>query len=198
VSELVKLISKKKETEGDTMDVLREVFAKETPQQTDPQTTTITKVEKLKIEQKEIPSQPQTVPEQPDSTDLLLARKLNLFRQIWDMYKGKVEIGNRLRPLLNPENLQTMTRLTDSEVDFVSDAHWLANQWKVFEPLRDLAHEICETNISEAGKGRQEAINFIGALTEGKLLKGLTLSAEMPKKSRFGFGKKEKEAEGEQ
>jgi len=197
VSILVKLFSKKKEQEDDTMDVLREAFAKETPQQTDPQTTVVTKVETVKIEQKETPPQPQTVPEHSDSTDLLLARKLNLFRQIWDMYKGKVEIGNRLRPLLNPENLQTTTRLSDSEVDFVSDAHWLANQWKVFEPLRDLAQEICETNISEAGKGRQEAINFIGALTEGKLLKGLTLSAEMPKKSRFGFGEKEKQAEEE-
>jgi hypothetical protein len=191
------LFSKKKETD-DTMEVLREAFAKETPPQTDPQTTIVTKVETVKIEQKETPPQPQTVPEQAPTPELISDEELNMVRKLLDIFRGKVEIGNRLRPLLNPENLQTTTRLSDSEVDFVSDAHWLANQWKVFEPLRDLAQEICETNISEAGKGRQEAINFIGALTEGKLLKGLTLSAEMPKKSRFGFGKKEKEAEGEQ
>ena len=194
---MVKLFSKKKEQEDDTMDLLREAFAKETPQQTDPQTTVVTKVETVKIEQKETPSQPQTVPEPAPTSELISDEELNIVRKLLDIFRGKVEIGNRLRPLLNPENLQTTTRLSDSEVDFVSDAHWLANQWKVFEPLRDLAQEICETNISEAGKGRQEAINFIGALTEGKLLKGLTLSAEMPKKSRFGFGKKEK-AEGEQ
>ena len=195
---MVKLFSKKKEQEDDTMEVLREAFAKETPRQTDPQTTVVTKVETVKIEQKETPSEPQTVPEQAPTPELISDEELNVVRKLLDIFRGKVEIGNRLRPLLNPENLQTTTRLSDSEVDFVSDAHWLANQWKVFEPLRDLAQEICETNISEAGKGRQEAINFIGALTEGKLLKGLTLSAEMPKKSRFGFGKKEKEAEGEQ
>jgi hypothetical protein len=196
VSVLVKFFSKKKEQEDDTLDILREAFAKEIPQENNPQTTTITKVETVKIEQKESP--PQTIPEQTYPSKLITDEELNFVRKLLDIFRGKVEIGNRLRPLLNPENLQTTTRLSDSEVDFVSDAHWLANQWKVFEPLRDLANEICETNISEAGKGRQEAINFIGALTEGKLLKGLTLSAEMPKKSRFGFGKKEKEAEGEQ
>ena len=189
---MVKLFPKKKEQEDDTM----EAFAKETPNQDNPQTTTITKVETLKIEQKETP--PQSVAEQAPTSELISDEELNIVRKLLDIFRGKVEIGNRLRPLLNPENLQTTTRLSNSEVDFVADAHWLANQWKVFEPLRDLAQEICETNISEAGKGRQEAINFIGALTEGKLLKGLTLSAEMPKKSRFGFGKKEKEAEGEQ
>jgi hypothetical protein len=195
---LVNLFHRKKQKNEDGLDVLREAFAKETPQQTDPQTTVVTKVETVKIEQKETPPQPQTVPEQAPTPELISDEELNIVRKLLDIFRGKVEIGNRLRPLLNPENLQTTTRLSDSEVDFVSDAHWLANQWKVFEPLRDLAQEICETNISEAGKGRQEAINFIGALTEGKLLKGLTLSAEMPKKSRFGFGKKEKEAEGEQ
>ena len=191
---MVKFFHRKKEE--DPLDLLRQ--ASEAPQQNDPKTTTITKVETVKIEQKETPPQPQTVSEQAPTPELISDEELNMVRKLLDIFRGKVEIGNRLRPLLNPENLQTTTRLSDSEVDFVSDAHWLANQWKVFEPLRDLAQEICETNISEAGKGRQEAINFIGALTEGKLLKGLTLSAEMPKKSRFGFGKKEKEAEGEQ
>ena len=190
---MVKFFHRKKEE--DPLDLLRQ--ASEAPQQNDPKITTITKVETVKIEQKETPPQqieePQTYPQ-----ELISEEDLNLVRKLLDIFRGKVEINNRLRPLLNPENLQTTTRLSDSEVDFVADAHWLANQWKVFEPLRDLAQEICETNISEAGKGRQEAISFMSALTEGKLLKGLMLSADVPKKSRFGFGKKEKEAEGEQ
>lgn len=182
--------SRKKENQEDTLEILRHAFQEQNESllKNDPHVTTITKVETVKIEQKETPP----TPEQVLPSELVSEDELNLLRKLFDIFRGKVEIGNRLRPLLNPENLQTTTRLNESEVDFVADAHWLADQWKVFEPLRDLANEICETKISEGGKGRQEAINFVSALTEGKLLKSLTLSAEMSKKSRFDFGKKEK------
>ncbi|MEM5867573.1 MAG: hypothetical protein QXG39_06605 [Candidatus Aenigmatarchaeota archaeon] len=189
---------KKEDQEKNSLDILREAFKElnEVPVKNDPTITAVTKVETVKIEQKETPPAPAL--ELP--SELITEEELNLVRKLLDVFRGKIEIGNRLRPLLNPENLQTTSRLSESEVDFVTDAHWLANQWKVFEPLRDLANEFAETVISEGGKGRQEAINFVSALTEGRLLKSLTLSTEMPKKSRFSFGKKEKtetEAEGE-
>ena len=199
-----KLFKRKKEQDDDPLEVLREASQIPEPEKGDGNQTlpvameknnpslTLTKTETVKIETAE--TSPQAVPAASEISD----EELNLVRKLLDIFRGKVEIGNRLRPLLNPENLQTTTRLSESEVDFVSDAHWLANQWKVFEPLRDLANEICETNISEAGKGRQEAINFVSALTEGKLLKSLMVSAEAPKKGRFDFGKKQKaETEGE-
>ena len=194
---MVKLFGKKKE-EQDPMDLLREVLTHE-DQPTPVQPTPVqTKIETANNNPQAITTEEPPLPEQTLPSEMITEEELNLIRKLLDIFRGKIEIGNRLRPLLNPENLQTTTRLTETEADFVADAHWLANQWKVFEPLRDLANEICETNISEGGKGRQEAINFVSALTEGKLLKGLTLSAEMPKKSRFGFGKKEKtETEGE-
>ncbi|MEM3629106.1 MAG: hypothetical protein QXE06_07020 [Candidatus Bathyarchaeia archaeon] len=187
---------KKEDQEKNSLDILRETFKEqnEAAVKNDPTITTVTKVETVKIEQKETPPAPAL--ELP--SELITEEELNLVRKLLDVFRGKIEIGNRLRPLLNPENLQTTSRLSESEVDFVTDAHWLANQWKVFEPLRDLANEFAETVISEGGKGRQEAINFVSALTEGRLLKSLTLSAEMPKKSRFSFEKKEKtETEGE-
>lgn len=187
--------SRQKKKEEDILDILRETLKEGSTEKNDPQTTTITKVETLTVERKEEqqPLEEQSLP----TEELVSEEELNLVRKLIDMFKGKIEIGNRLRPLLNPENLQTTTRLSESEVSFVADAHWLANQWKVFEPLRDLANEICETNISAGGKGRQEAINFVSALTEGKLLKSLMFSAEMPGKGKFGLGKKGAKAEGE-
>ncbi len=206
MSELVNLFKKRKKQDDDSLEILRKAFltseseggnvsTRVAMEKNDPQVTTITKTETVHIEQKEFPISVPSVEAEGEISE----EDLNLIRKLLDVFRGKTEIGNRLKPLLNPENLQTTSRLSEVEVDFVTDCNWLANQWKVFEPLRDLANELCETVISEGGKGRQEAISFIGALTEGKLLKSLMVSAEMPKKSRFPLvgKKKEKETEGE-
>jgi hypothetical protein len=218
---LVKLFRKKEDQ--DTFDILREAFAiPETPRQDvgseptekvsaltpsdNPQITTITKTETIKVEQKEVPEVPVSpmpkmemeVPEREEITEEDLRLLMRVAKAIHYLM-GKEEITKQLKPLVNPDNLQTMSRLSDVQVEFVSDAHWLASQWRCFEPLRDLAHEICETEISAQGKGRQEVINFMGSLTGGKLLKGLTLSTELPsEKKRVGlFRKKEGEESGE-
>jgi hypothetical protein len=211
---LVKLFRKKEDQ--DTFDILREAFANpETPRQdvgseptpNNPQITTITKTETIKVEQKEVPEvavspMPKMEIEVPEGEEEVTEEDLRLLMRVAKAIHylmGKEEITKQLKPLVNPDNLQTMSRLSDVQVEFVADAHWLANQWKCFEPIRDLAHEICETEISTQGKGRQEVINFMGSLTGGKLLKGLTLSTELPsEKKRFGlFRKKEGEEPGE-
>jgi len=209
---LVNFFHRKKKSESeDAMDVLREAFAESKPAETstpkestnDPQIT-VTKTETLTVQQKTEPSKedlgesvfPQVSEEIVTEQDLDALQKV---ARALHILMGKEEITKQLKPLVNPENLQTMTRLSDEQVEFVSDAHWFANQWRVFEPLRDLANEISETQISHAGKGRQEVINYMGALTGGKLLKGLTISTEAPKPSRLPFRRgKEEEAEGEQ
>jgi len=192
----IKGLFKGKKKEEDPLDVLREAYKgmigkqEEHSNPGNPQYT-IEKHEAITITETE---QPQVEGAPFETFD----DKMQRFKTFLDVVKGKVDLGSKLKPLLNPDNLQTTTRLDSVEVDFVSDAHWLANQWKVFEPLRDLAHEISETKISEGGKGREEAISFMGALTEGKLLKGLMLGAEVPpKKSRFTFRNKAR-TEGEQ
>jgi len=218
---LVKLFRKKENQ--DTFDILREAFANpEMPKQDvgseptgkvsaltpsdNPQITTITKTETIKVEQKEVPEAVSPMPkmemEVPEGEEEVTDEDLRLLMRVAKAIHylmGKEEITKQLKPLVNPDNLQTMSRLSDVQVEFVSDAHWLASQWRCFEPLRDLAHEICETEISTQGKGRQEVINFMGSLTGGKLLKGLTLSTELPsEKKRFGlFRKKEGEESGE-
>lgn len=119
---------------------------------------------------------------------------LKRFKMFLDVVKGKATIQGRLKPLLDPVNLQTTSRLNTSEVDFVTDAHWLASQWDEFKPLKTFAVELCETVISEGGKGRQEAISFMGATLESKLLKSLMFSTEAPKK-RFPHLRREGEGE---
>ncbi len=127
-----------------------------------------------------------------------LEHNFQRFKNFIDIVKGKVEVGSRLKPLLDPENLQTTTRLSQGEVDFVTDAHWLSLQWKVFEPLKQLAIEYCETVISEEGKGRKEAIEWIGALSGGKMLEKLMAETEFPiKKSRLKIKKEDKELKTE-
>jgi hypothetical protein len=203
--ERIKGLFKRKRKQEDPLDVLRQAYEgteaeKKQDQHGNPGNPQLT------IEKHEAITITETREPQPQIGVSTLAPpetfedKMQRFKTFLDIVKGKVEIGSRLKPLLNPENLQTTTRLANEEVDFVSDAHWLANQWKVFEPLRDLAHEISETKISEGGKGRQEAISFMGALTEGKLLKGLMLGTEVPpKKSRLSFRSRgERKEEGEQ
>lgn len=191
----------RKKQDQDTMEILRQAFLENevSREQNDP-TITFQKIETVKIEEHKEPETVEAKPVSPleEFGEEISEEDLNLLKRLFDVFRGKVEIGNRLRPLLNPENLQTTSRLSETQVDFVTDAHWLASQWKVFEPLRDLANELCETNISEGGKGRQEAISFVGALTEGKLIKSLMLAPEIPKKSRFPLVGKRKEAtEGE-
>ena len=197
---------RRKQKPEDPLDILREAHAgveaekkvKPQPNQNeDPSQYTIEKHQAITITQTE---QPQPRIEGGILPSETFEDKMQRFKTFLDVVRGKVEIGSRLKPLLNPENIQTTTRLSGEQIDFVSDANWLADQWKVFEPLRDLSREICETEISEGGKGRQEAISFMGALTEGKLLKGLMLGAELPeKKSRLSFRNKEKrKEEGEQ
>jgi hypothetical protein len=207
---LVKLFQRKrKEEDKETLDILREAFANpempkqdtgSEPEKNDPQVTTITKTETIKVERKEVPEAVSPMPktETEDVTEEDLRLLMRVAKAIHYLM-GKEEITKQLKPLVNPDNLQTMSRLSDEQVDFVADAHWLASQWECFRPLKELADEICETEISTHGKGRQEVINFMGSLTGGKLLKGLTLSTELPtEKKRFGlFRKKEGEESGE-
>lgn len=104
---------------------------------------------------------------------------LSRFARFLNIVRGKVDFRSRLRAILNPEKIETTTRLTRREIEFVNDAKWLYNQWpQVFEPLWNYAREFMYLKISEKGLGRREAIEMMMALEQGKLLKGLMLGVE--------------------
>ena len=127
-----------------------------------------------------------------------IEKRLNILKKIIDFFKGKIPIHSRLKPILDPDNLQTSSRLSASQVSFVADAFWLAREWDVFDPLKHYAEEICKTVISKDGEGRKEAIGFVGAIESKKLLERLIFETKIPeRKSRWpSLRKKEKEMEG--
>ena len=89
--------------------------------------------------------------------------------------RGRVDMKSRLMLLLDPDKIQTSTRLSRSQVQFVALSYSAAEQWPFFEPLKDFAEHLCLTNISLEGKGREESIRFAGALAESKLLQKMGL-----------------------
>lgn len=104
-------------------------------------------------------------------------KALKIFETFLNIARGKVDIKYRLRLLLEPDNIKTTTRLTHSQVDFVSLCFFMADKFKDegFGGLADFATEFCLTNISLHGLGREEAIAYEGAIGEGKLLSRLNI-----------------------
>jgi len=112
-------------------------------------------------------------------------KRLQILKQVIDIFEGREKISSRLKPILDPENLQTSSRLSGSQVSFVIDSFWLANLWSEFRPLKNYAEEVCRTVISKEGEGRKEAIGFVGAIESSKLFEKLVFQTEVPKKSRI-------------
>jgi hypothetical protein len=61
----------------------------------------------------------------------------------------------------NPSNLQTTTRLTKSQITFVTVAEWCAKDHPVeFAALGNWSRELCESVISDGGAGRDDIIRY--------------------------------------
>jgi len=114
-----------------------------------------------------------------------ITKRLQILKQIIDTFEGREKISSRLKPILDPENLQTSSRLSGSQVSFVIDSFWLADLWSEFRPLKNYAEEVCRTVISKEGEGRKEAIGFVGAIESSKLFEKLVFQTEVPKKSKI-------------
>lgn len=108
---------------------------------------------------------------------------LQKFKDFFDFIKGRKDVKSRVAVLADPDNLKTMSILTRSQAEFVSEAYWVAGveEWGgMFNGLRDLAKEKLQSNISIGGEGREQAIRFMGALSESKILSklGVTVKGE--------------------
>lgn len=140
-----------------------------------------------------IETEPERKPEA--LADVEWRTRLEKFKEFLNVVQGKVDIKRRLDALLNPDKLQTSTRLTGEEIDFVVDAYWLARTYpELFSPLRDFADELMATKISEQGLGRQEAIQFVGAIETTKLFKSV-FGMEPEAKKRRSLFRREKKVE---
>jgi len=97
------------------------------------------------------------------------------FEKMYAILRGRVDMKSRLMLLLDPDKVETSTRLSRSQVQFVSLAYSAYEQWDFLKPLADYANHLCLANISLEGKGREESIRFAGALAESKLLQKMGL-----------------------
>jgi hypothetical protein len=112
------------------------------------------------------------------ATDKLKEQLVN-FKEFIDIARGHKDVKTRVEVLANPDNLNTMSNLTKNQARFIANAEFLDNRsWgSMFEGLKDFAESIREPAISVRGEGREQAIRFMGALNESKLLSKLGITA---------------------
>ena len=117
---------------------------------------------------------------------------LQKFKEFLDVVRGKEDPKSRVKLMLDPDKIQTSTRLSGSEIDMVTDAYWAWKQWpKAFQPLKDFVDEYCLTKISEGGKGREEAISIVAALEQSKLFKQIVGGGGVEAKPKLKMKAKE-------
>lgn len=109
------------------------------------------------------------------------------FRKFIDAVRGRRDIKSKVSVITDPENLDTMSILTQGQVEFCSIAKWIAGveEWGgIFEGLDGYATSMKAHSISKRGKGREQAIQYVASLSESKILSklGLTVSGEDKKK----------------
>lgn len=111
---------------------------------------------------------------------------LNKFERFLNIIRGKSDVKSRIRLLLDPDKVETSTYLTKAEVDFVSTALFVAEEFPMFEPLGDYAIQYSLVKISEQGHGVESVIRFTSAINESKLLSkfnlGVTQTEQQPAK----------------
>lgn len=99
--------------------------------------------------------------------------RLERFKQFIDTVRGHKDVKSRVAVLANPDNLTTMSILSKEEAHFLSVSHFLTNSphWGLmFEPMLEFAQSRLEPNISVGGKGRDQTIQFVAAISEAKAL----------------------------
>ncbi len=102
------------------------------------------------------------------------------FRELIDTVKGKVPIKHKLAPLSNPDEIRTSTILAPSQVSFVCNAYWLGETYPcLFGGLKRYAISLMLPAISKRGIGREQQIQFIGAMSEAKAMKKLGMLMQM-------------------
>lgn len=109
-----------------------------------------------------------------------LKEQLGLFKEFIDVARGHKDVKTRVEVLANPDNLNTMSVLTKNQARMIANCQYLEGRsWgTMFEGLKEFAESIREPAISISGEGREQAIRFMGALNESKLLSKLGINTQ--------------------
>ena len=74
---------------------------------------------------------------------------------------AKDEVKKRLDYLMNPETISSSARLSELQVQAISECQWLGATFPTLQGLADLTREYAKWSISREGKGREEAVTVM-------------------------------------
>ena len=113
--------------------------------------------------------------------------KMERFKEFIDTVKGRKDPKSRADVLANPDNLDTMSILTQNQVEFCSIAEWIAGVEEfggIFEGLSGYAGKMKAHSISKGGRGREQVIQYEASLSESKLFGKLALGLSGEEKKK--------------
>lgn len=99
--------------------------------------------------------------------------KLEQFKELLDIVKGRKDIKSKLTVLTDPDNLDTMSILSKGEAHLLSVSNFLAASPSfglMFQPMQRYAQSNREPNVSIKGVGRDQVIKFVQAVEMVKQL----------------------------
>lgn len=92
----------------------------------------------------------------------------------------KGDIKRQLDYLINPENLRTMSRLSEEQVQAVNECVWIGEAFPQFEGLKLLGLGLAWWRISLEGKGREEVTSTMLKVSEKEIAEGLGIHVHTP------------------
>ena len=99
---------------------------------------------------------------------------MSRLKELVEIIKNRPDIKKRISLILNPDNPQSSTKLTNDQVNFIALAHYLGKaKESIFYPLHEFAVEFEKSSLSLNGFGIESAIALEQAINEQKLLKTL-------------------------
>jgi len=113
-----------------------------------------------------------------------IEKAMQKFERFINLVRGRKDVKGRVAVLANPEKLESMSILTRWQAEFVQDAEWLAEEQDCYEPMAKYANKMMLVSPSVGGEGREQAIRFVGALSETKLLGKLGINVRGEEKEK--------------
>jgi hypothetical protein len=136
-----------------------------------------------------------------EQTKQVLGIKDRVLEAIIRRIEGTKDIKKKFDYIMNPEKLSSSARLSESQVQAVSETQFLAAEFPTLQPLADFTKGYAEWSISRDGKGREEIVTVMVSenKTENLSAVGLPMLAMQnggsEEKSKDGKKGKEKEKE---
>jgi len=75
--------------------------------------------------------------------------------------EGSKDLKKRLDYLMNPDPLSSSSRLSENQLQAISETQWAGTEFPSLKPLADFTLHYAKWSISREGKGREEAVTVM-------------------------------------